>query len=387
MELKQTSRITYLISRRCTDTLSEEEESELESWLAADEQNRRFVENLVQQHYFVRRQREDRLYNSVVAFQKVRGRYEHRRNSFRRRIVWSSVAAVMALLIGGTLFFSFFRQQEAVPQTEVVFLSAGESKAVLTLADGRRVQLGHRTMDSIAGNAGTCLKVTEDELVYRDSGNMTESEYNVLEIPRKGEFKLILADGTRVWLNSESQIKYPVKFGTKERRVYLEGEAYFEVFKNKDVPFIVDMGKASLQVLGTSFNARAYRDEVGIYATLTEGKIQLNTGKQSLILNPEEQGVADIQSGGLTKRKVDSRLYSGWKDGRFIFQEQTLEEIMNTLSRWYDIQVFFENEAIRKVTFTGNLKRYDSFDKIIDMLEMTDMAHFKVDGNAIIISK
>lgn len=387
MKLEQTSRITYLISRRFTDTLSEEEEKELEDWLVADEQNRLFVENLIQEHFFVQRQREENQYDSRTAFQNVRSRYQHHRNRFRRMLAWSSVAAILVLFIGGTLFIRFLRQQEPVLQAVVAVLPAGESRAILTLADGRRMQLGHNMMDSIVENVGTSLKVTQDELVYRDSGARVELEYNVLEIPRKGEFKLILADGTKVWLNSESQIKYPVKFGQKERRVYLEGEAYFEVFKNKEVPFIVDMGKASLQVLGTSFNARAYKDEAGVFATLTEGKIQLNNGRQSLVLHPEEQGIVDVRTGELTKKKVDPRLYSGWKDGRFIFQEQTLNEIMNTLSRWYDIRVIFENEAVRKVTFTGNLKRYDSFDKIIDMLEMTDMAHFKVDGNAIIISK
>ncbi len=168
---------------------------------------------------------------------------------------------------------------------------------------------------------------------------------------------------------------------------YLEGEAYFEVSENKDMPFIVDMSKAAVKVLGTSFNARAYPDESCIYATLAEGRILLDAGGQNLVLQPQEQGVLELVSGKMTCKKVDVTLYSGWKDGRFIFQEQTLENMMNTLSRWYDIQIFFESEAVRRMTFSGNLKRYDSFNKIIELLEMTGMAHFKINGKTILISE
>lgn len=390
MELEQTPEIAYLIFCRYTGTATEEEEKELEHWLAADERNRQFMENLVRQNFFTRRQQEENLYDTMVAFQRVQKKYHRQRRPIWRRGMWGSVAAVLLLFIGGISFLYFFRQQDVKPEVEWVDLvdfSAGESKAILTLADGQRVELGQNAADSTVGHMADKLRISLDELEYRDAGDITVLEYNVLEIPRKGEFKLLLADGTRVWLNSDSRIKYPIKFGNVERRVYLEGEAYFEVAENKLVPFIVDMGKASLQVLGTSFNARAYKEEPGIYATLTRGKIQLNAGKQSLILQPEEQGIANVLTGELIRKKVDSRLYTAWREGRFIFQEQTLEDIMTTLSRWYDVQIFFTSTSARNITFSGNLKRYDRFDKIIEMLEMTGVAHFEVKGNAILISE
>lgn len=387
MELEQTKRITYLIYGRLTETLSEQENEELNQWLGNDEQNRRFMENLTQHNYFSERRLEGKLYDSAAAFQKVENRYYKHQNHSRRWIYWGSAAAVLVLLIGSTLLFNLSGKQEQPAGAITTYLSAGQSRAILTLANGDQVKLGQHGVDSIMEYNGSRLKVTQDELEYRDSGNTVKPEYNILEVPRKGEFKLVLADGTKVWLNSESQIKYPVTFSKDERRVYLEGEAYFEVTENKNAPFIVDMGKACIQVLGTSFNAKAYKNEDDILATLTQGRIQLNSGEQSLTLQPEEQGIINIRTGELTKKSVDSHLYSGWKDGRFIFVEQTLEDIMNTLSRWYDIRIFFANASVRNITFSGNLKRYDSFDKITEMLEMTGVAHFKVNGNVILISE
>lgn len=386
MELEQIIRIAYLISRRFTDTLSEEEGAELEHWLAAGEQNRRMLEEIKRKHFFTQQEIQHHLYNSKDAFLKVQKR---RRHHLRRiRIFYGSVAAVVILVVGIAVSLLLPGRTEQPTVMVANDFPAGESKATLTLASGIRMELGQTMTDSIVWQEGIRLDASGEEIKYdRERKDSTVSGFNTLEVPRKGEFRLVLADGTKVWMNAESRLKYPVAFSGKERRVYLEGEAYFEVSKNKEMPFIVDMGKASIQVLGTSFNARAYRDETNICATLAEGQIQMNAGEKNVILRPEEQGVFELSTGNLSRKKVDINLYTGWKDGRFVFQEQTLEEMMNTLSRWYDIEVFFANSAVRVVTFSGNLKRYESFDKIIELLEMTEMAHFKVTGNSILISK
>lgn len=132
---------------------------------------------------------------------------------------------------------------------------------------------------------------------------------------------------------------------------------------------------------------RAYADEEQLYATLVEGTVRLSHAQQSLILYPDEQGVITFVSRKLEKRKVDANLYTAWKDGRFIFENQTLEEIMNTLGRWYDVKVFYSNEQVKQAVFNGNLKRYDNFDQIVKMLELTGVAHFKINGETIIISE
>ncbi len=390
MELKQISRLAYLIFRHFTDSLSVEEREELERWSDADRTHRQLLEDISRKNFYTEKQVEDQVFNHVAAFQKVLDRRQQ--NLKRKRLWqrWTAVAAVGVVAVGISFFFlSQSLGDKVVARQEVVVeLPAGSSRAVLTLADGQRMELAGRMADSVLVEDGVRLNAGGERLTYsQESPVDLSTAYHTLEIPRKGEFQLMLADGTKVWINSESLIKYPVAFKGKERRVYLEGEAYFEVSKNENMPFVVDMGKAAVQVLGTSFNARAYRDENNVYATLAEGKIRLETPGRSMYLAPDEQGIVDLTSGNISKKKVDIQLYVSWKDGRFAFQQQTLEDMMNTLSRWYDIQVFFESEALRQVTFTGNLKRYDGFNKIIELLEMTGMAHFKVEGNKVFISE
>lgn len=386
MELEKIIRIAYLISRRLTGTLSEEEGVELDHWLSAGEHNRRMFEEIKQKHFFTRQEIQHHLYNSRDAFLRVQQR---RRYHLRRlRIFYGSVAAVAVLVLGIAVSLFFPRPAEQPAELIACDFPAGESKATLTLASGMRMELGRIAADSVVWQEGFRMEASGEEIKYdRKSKDSTASGFNTLEVPRKGEFRLVLADGTKVWMNAESRLRYPVYFSGKERRVYLEGEAYFEVSKNQEIPFVVDMGKASIQVLGTAFNARAYKDEANISATLAEGSIRLDAGKETMTLYPEEQGLFELSTGNLSRRKVDIQLYTGWKDGRFIFQEEPLEKMMNTLARWYDIQVFFVNSAVRDITFSGNLKRYESFDKIIELLEMTEMAHFKVSGNSILISK
>lgn len=388
MELKQLPQIARLLFQRLTDTLSVEEEAEFENWLSADDRNLQMWKEISRKNFYSEKELQSHLFNALAAFCRVQAKY-HRR-LFQRRLqrICVGVAAIAVVTLGIIWIKINFARQADKPLPVFSQFPAGESRAVLILGDGQRMELNRQMDDSVIIDAGIRLETTGGKVEYRQEKIQPVTlTFNTLEIPRKGEFQLVLGDGTKVWLNSESCIRYPVAFTGKERRVYLQGEAYFEVSKNKEIPFIVDMGKVAVQVLGTAFNARAYRDETRVYATLAEGKIQLEAGQRNLILQPEEQGVVELASGELTRKKVDVRLYTGWKEGRFIFQEQTLEEMMNTLSRWYDIQVFYENPAVRKVTFSGNLKRYDSFDKIIGMLEMTGMAHFKVKGNTIIISE
>lgn len=384
MEFAHTLRIAYLIFRRFTDTLTEQENVELEEWLASGEQNARLMEEICRRNFLSEKQMQEQLYHSEDAFRKVQLKYHHHK---RFRVLYRSIAAVLVLTLGIAIAIQFPRQTTQLATVPVHNLSAGVSKATLTFASGQRMELGQKIPDTIVLQEGVRLNVSGKEIEYNREEKKSADGFNVLEVPRKGEFKLILSDGTKVWINSASRLKFPVCFSGNERRVLLEGEAYFEVSKNPALPFVVDMGKVTIQVLGTSFNARAYREESNIYATLTEGSILLADGQQRLVLHPDEQGIADLNQGQLFKQEVDSRLYTAWKDGRFTFQEQSLEEMMNTLSRWYDIQVFFENDSVRNTTFTGNLKRYDSFNKIIELLEMTGIAHFRIYENTIFISE
>lgn len=385
MEQDSIYRIAGLIFRKFLEELTEAECAELEEWAEQAPRNRMILNQIGHDCFLTRKQIAEKLYNSVIAYRKFEKR---QKKYFLRRRLWTwggSAAASLAIIWGGAILL-----QPKSPEIPLVqeIISAGESKAILTLANGEQMHLFGSMADTIVKCGEASVNVNGGNVQYSNANKAIPDSmtFNRLTVPRKGEFMLTLADGTKVWLNSESQLKYPVRFSQHERIVWLEGEAYFEVTQDVEKPFIVHMADVAVKVLGTSFNVRAYQDESNIYTTLVEGKVRLAAGNISMELFPDEQGIINTHTGEIRKETVDTRLYSAWKDGRFIFQEQRLEEIMNTLSRWYDIQVFFSNQAVRDVIFTGNLKKYDDFSKIIGLLEMTGMAHFKVNGNTIYIS-
>ena len=264
----------------------------------------------------------------------------------------------------------------------------GSNKAVLILADGSEHDLSSGDNSIIAAD-GTEIKNTGNKLEYISTNSQpTEMKYNTLKIPRGGEYFLILADSTKVWLNSETTLRFPVQFAADVRNVELNGEAYFEVSKNERVPFIVTSGNQQVKVLGTQFNLSSYADNQSVYTTLVEGKVEvsLTTNPESkLVLKPNEQSCFSKEEANILKRTVDVAQYIAWKDGRFVFQDQMLEDIMKTLSKWYDVQVVFSNEDDKKLRFTGNLERYADFSNILGKIERTNEVEFEITNKLITI--
>lgn len=209
-----------------------------------------------------------------------------------------------------------------------------------------------------------------------------EVAYHELRIPKGGEFPLVLEDGTEVYFNSDTKFRYPVKFEASERKVFLEGEAYFKVRRDESRPFRVEMGENRIEVLGTEFNARFYPDENKQMTTLVSGKVKFISEKdKSLELSPGEQAIF-TDKGELIRKSVDVNLYTAWKDGNFVFRKQRLEEVLKTLARWYDVNIFYEDVSRKEVEFTGNIKR---FEEILDLLRMTGDTDFEVKGKNIFV--
>lgn len=292
---------------------------------------------------------------------------------------WRYAAAAVVLLIGSGVWMWQMSGREQV--TEASLLEAGSPSARLTLADGRVVALSGALRDTLM--QGNARVVTDGKsLAYQQQSETDAAARNQLEVPRKGEFFLLLSDGTRVWLNSETTLRYPVCFTGSERRVEVLGEAYFEVRRDSLRPFRVELpGRGTVEVTGTAFNVHHYPDEAKTLVTLTEGQVNLFSGPDSLRMQAGEQGY--MEEGRLEKKTVNTHVYTAWKDGRFVFKEQSLEEIMQTLARWYDVKIEFADEEVRQATFSGNLRRYDDFGKIIRMLEAIRVARFEVQGNQI----
>jgi transmembrane sensor len=209
-----------------------------------------------------------------------------------------------------------------------------------------------------------------------------------LKIPRGGEFYLTLSDNTKVWLNSETTLKYPVEFAGEERRVELTGEAFFEVEKDAERPFRVVSDEQVVEVLGTSFNISSYPEDSVILTTLVEGKVNVFLGENpetSQTLLPKHQSFLARGEDRIMQREVDVSEYVAWKDGEFYFRDQSLENIMKTLSRWYDIDVVFNEPQAKDILFTGHLERYENFERILNLIQRTNEVSYSEEGRTITI--
>ena len=377
MDLERLVYIASLAEKYVRGSLTEEERRELDAWRGQSERNSRLFKRLCSEG-FVEEWRERELWfdsdKACEDFMKCVVPERRRRVGF-----WYYAAVMVILLIGGSVFFRQSARQADSGRSEP--LGHGCSIARLTLDNGEVIELTGNKRDTLL-QAGVQLITTGQSVVY-DSARVVAAEgYHQLEVPRKGEFFLVLGDGTRVWLNSETRLRYPVCFNQQERRVEVEGEAYFEVRKDSLRPFRVEIpGRGKIEVTGTAFNVHYYPDEAVALVTLVQGRVNLLAGNAEIGLQPGEQGY--ISGGSSGKKAVNTALYTAWKDGRFVFREQSLEEIMRTISRWYDVNIEFTDPEVKQVTFSGNLRRYDDFGKVINMLEAVRVAVFEVNGNNI----
>lgn len=389
MELKKTYHISKILSKYFTGCITEAEMLQLEDWINVSARNKELFGEFSRKGFFEEKQLDEAsvdLKGPMLEFMQRKATDQHK--PLTRYFKYFAAATIV--LIAGAAFLLFQQpgknSERSLQDYSTIKeqITPGEKKAILTLANGQKVYLGDAATSKFIDQN---IKITDSSLQYQHMEALQTLAYNELEVPKKSEFMLTLSDGTRVWLNSDSRFKYPTAFTGKDRRVQLEGEAYFEVSKREGKPFIVDMGENSVQVLGTSFNIKAYKSQAYISTTLVEGRVRLNTPGQSADLKPNEQGIINIKRNRITTTSVDVIQYIGWKNGRFVFDNQPLVDIMEAISRWYGIEVVFENEAARRVTFTGNIKRYDTLNKIINMLEMTQQIKFRKEGDTIYISK
>ncbi len=310
----------------------------------------------------------------------------------RRRVVttWRWVAAVaVPLLVGGSLWFSW-RENKEMPDTRVALIEAGGPQAVLIMAKGERINLASIQVDTLTTQGGVrvCLDSSRCITYEGKEGQPKEVEYNTIVVPRKGEYQLILADGSKVYLNSESEIRFPTFFSEGERKVYLQGEAFFEVSPDKERPFIVNAGEINVKVLGTRFNVNAYTSEEAIRTTLVSGKVQVSDKKDSMsaIISPGQQVV--WEGGKLLTREVDASAVTAWINGKFYFEEgATLEQITRQLQRWYDVDFFFTSERVKKIVFAGVIRKEYTANEIFSIIEKTTRVKFNVNGRTVMVSE
>ena len=374
-----------LIKKSLIKDLSDKEQKELDQLL--DDQSLQDVyKELSDRGYLKKQFMEYEKYSSQKAYREFK---ERRGHSGRIRIVrWVAVvAAVWVLALGVTLWMTFGKKENVAPlPVASKIIPAGEKKATLTLADGMEVHVEEITAQ-ILQEKGMNIEYRNGEIVYHKSEEKTtEVVYNKLEVPRGGECMIKLDDGTKVWVNAETKLKYPVTFVGDRREVVLEGEAFFDVAKNEK-PFIVKTSFGDVRVLGTAFGISAYASEPESYTTLVRGKVSVEReGKKPVVILPGEQ-VVTSKDGKMIKQQVDVEEFVGWKDGIYVFKEKSLGEIMKTLERWYNISVDFQEKSLVDLPFTGNLKRYDDINVFFDALTRTGDMKYRVEGNQVILFK
>jgi len=296
---------------------------------------------------------------------------------------WLAAAATIVLAITASLLFYNHRNETITAAVQTNFIKPGKYSATLTLANGRKISLSEATNGELAKEAGVIISKTADgKLIYEIHNQTgTENEINTISTAKGETYQLHLPDGTNIWLNAASSLTYTttlIKDGV--RNVRLEGEAYFEVTKDKKHPFIVETNKQQIEVLGTHFNVNAYKDESMTKTTLLEGSVQLN---HATVLKPADQATLDL-SGKISVEQVDVKEAVAWKNGKFIFSSEDITSVMRKFSRWYDVEVVYKN-APPSATFTGVMSRYDDISKILKKINYTGRVHLKLEGRRIVV--
>ncbi|WP_426792372.1 FecR family protein [Sphingobacterium sp. WOUb80] len=309
-----------------------------------------------------------------------------------------SIAAIL-LLVGISASIFFFMQENRPDDRSITnnlqTVVPGSQKAEIILESGEHIDLEKLKLDTIIDNgAFEIIKSDKGIISYRlkntETGNQ-KTAYNTIVTPRGGEYKLLLADGTKIWLNAATTLRYPISFNGDERKVQLQGEAYFEVskqvYQGRRVPFIVHAGNQKLEVLGTAFNLQNYGKS--IVTTLVEGSVKLNvqdSPQDNLYLSPAEQAVFQFTSKKFLKTTVDPRYFIAWKEGKFAFYNTPIDEVMDIICRWYDVEAYFDYRP-ENFAFSGTVSRYDNIDKLLRTIELVGDIHFELKGRKIYVKR
>lgn len=347
------------------------------------------VEKLRDVEYVGKKLEKRKRYSGKDAFLRLKRQMERRKRL--RVATWMAGAACVAVVC--IILLQWKQIELLLPKTSTIVkqenIFPAEMKAILVRADGEQVVLGkeYRNWEEI-GNVLIAADSTGLEYNRLKQTNADTVVFNQLIVPRGGLYLLVLADGTRVWMNSDSHLKYPVMFAGGKREVILSGEAYFDVVKDKSAPFIVRTESGNIEVLGTEFNIKCYSDETALVTTLVNGKVKFDDGiNPSVILKPEEQLVFEKENRQSIVRKVNVNHYISWKDNRLSFQGETLDMIMKTLSRWYNVEVVFEDSTLKALEFSGNLDRFTDIQEFLSLFELGVNVKFEVKNRTVYIRK
>lgn len=364
------------------ESLSDDERQEIRLWLE-ENANRRYYNRLIRAYL---RQRWSMKIGLIRRKEERRYRRVAKRKQLLRQVV--SVAAMVCLIVGSGVGYQLWRQdRDSVRLLAEGKIEPGFPRAQLVLSTGKVIALGKENK-AIRERQDVSIYVNEEgKMAYRDSllDREQEPEYNKLVVNRGGEFNLMLSDSSVIWVNSETELEYPIRFTGNRRVVKLRGEAYFKVKADSLHPFIVEVNGVEVKALGTEFNVNT-RKKDKIESVLVKGEIDVRKGECGALIHPNQLAVYDLQTNRIEVAHVDVRKYISWKDGDFVFSDDRLEEVMDKISLWYDCSVFYVDPSLKDVRLSGDMKRYGKIEELLHFLELSTGANFEVKGKVICVS-
>ena len=382
--------IVRLVLKSCEEGLTENEQKDINEWLQAHPELEGEMQQLKRYAAAGRDIRTFRRINTEEAWKRVDQKTGKTPGKKRGRMIpyWWSAAAIVVIIIAGIFFIN--RPQEPVSTTllsSAAGFKPGSQKAIWELAGGKTIELEKGGERLLVGENGKVLGRDSANTLIVPKNVKGDVEQTTIRVPQGGEYGVVLADGTKVWINSESELKFPSVFKGKERLVEVKGEAYFDVTKDTEHPFVVKTGQTAIRVLGTSFNVCGYAEDGFEQTTLVSGAVEVDYKGKHYKLTPGEQ--LEVREDGKEPivKKVDVRLYTSWKDGMFRFLDMPLGELTVKLKRWYDVDFIFENDACKAYRFTGAVRKDVDFNEFIQLVESTTNVKFKINENNITIKE
>lgn len=378
------SEIEQLIIGKLAGELSDSEERKLHFWLEEDPRHMADFRTYEKLYLDAKALRLDFNPDIEQALQKVKIKAVTRH--FRLRNLWKYAAVIFFMLgIGG--YFLFLQEKPEMFSQDLII--PGSQKAILYLSSGEVVSLenvtaGSRVLQSIQADVVVDSNHTLRYSAVVPDGKVAGQKHT-LSVPVGGEYRMVLEDGTKVWLNAASKLIYPEIFNDKIREVELVGEAFFEVMPDLNRPFVVKTNILNVKVLGTSFNVKAYEEEQVTSATLVKGKVEISSSilPETFILKPGEQALGDRLK--MEKRCVNLQPYISWIDGKFVFSNTCLEELCRQISRWYDVNVIFQEDECKNIRFTGAMVKFRPLGDLLDMIEATSQVKFQIQEKNILV--
>ena len=389
MKSQEKYTIRNLIFLFITGNLSEKEKEVLNEWRKEKPSNEKlFLKITSHEHLnqsFKKFVRDDSF--NQKEWMRIKSRTIDKGKRYKMTFITKYAAILIVPIIAGAIIYLQYNklQERSREQRKekLEMVTHKEAKAILVLSNGNTILLDSIAQGTQSVSTATNAQLKGDTLDYSkvEQASTEEKAINKLMVKRGASYNLLLSDGSLIYLNAESELSYPVHFTDTERKVSLNGQAFFEVASDPKRPFKVDIGNIQIEVLGTSFDIQAYKSEENVTTTLTHGKVKLKANGSSYELTPGQQAIFDNQSGDITIKNVDIEQYIAWKSGRIIFESTPLRDIMTYLSRLYDVDILFENKSKESIPFSINITKHNNFYEIAELLEKTNQVTIVLDQN------